>query len=49
MGDDANDLLMMEKAGLKVDHCAKPMVQEHANIVINYSPLPVIMALIRDS
>ena len=49
MGDGANDLLMMGKAGLSVGYCAKPIVQEKADIVINFSPLSVIMALMSDN
>lgn len=45
MGDGANDLLMMEKAGLSVGYCAKPVVQERADIVVNYSGLDVILDL----
>ncbi len=46
MGDGANDLLMMEKAGLSVSYCAKPVVQEKADIVINYSRLDLVINLI---
>jgi len=46
MGDGANDLLMMEKASLSVGYCAKPIVQERADIVINHSPLSVVIDLI---
>ncbi len=46
MGDGANDLLMMEKAGLSVGYCAKPVVQEKADIVINYSRLDLVINLI---
>ncbi|NOX27549.1 MAG: phosphoserine phosphatase SerB [Gammaproteobacteria bacterium] len=45
MGDGANDLLMMEKAGLSVGYCAKPIVQEKADIVINHSGLNVLLDL----
>ncbi|MBL1292501.1 MAG: phosphoserine phosphatase SerB [Thiotrichales bacterium] len=45
MGDGANDLLMMEKAGLSVSYCAKPVVQEKADIVINYSRLDLVLDL----
>ncbi len=46
MGDGANDLLMMDKAGLSVGYCAKPVVQEKADIVINYSGLDLVLELI---
>jgi len=46
MGDGANDLLMMEKAGLSVGYYAKPVVQEKADIVLNYSGLNLILELI---
>ncbi len=47
MGDGANDLLMMEQAGLSVGYYAKPVVQEKADIVINYSPLSLVLELIK--
>ncbi len=46
MGDGANDLLMMNKAGLSVGYYAKPAVQEKADIVINYSGLGLVLELI---
>lgn len=46
MGDGANDLLMMEKAGLSVGYRAKPVIQEKADIVINYSGLDLVLELI---
>jgi len=46
MGDGANDLLMMEKVSLSIGYCAKPIVQERADIVINHSPLSVVIDLI---
>ncbi len=46
MGDGANDLLMMSKAGLSVGYYAKPAVQEKADIVINYSGLELVLELI---
>jgi phosphoserine phosphatase len=35
VGDGANDLLMMEAAGLSVAYCAKPKVREQARVAIN--------------
>lgn len=39
IGDGANDLLMMERAGLGIAFCAKPIVQEHADVSINIRDL----------
>ncbi|MBL4851197.1 MAG: phosphoserine phosphatase SerB [Gammaproteobacteria bacterium] len=46
MGDGANDLLMMNKAGLSVGYYAKPAVQEKADIIINHSGLGLVLELI---
>ncbi len=35
VGDGANDLLMMQAAGLSVAYCAKPKVREQASVAIN--------------
>jgi phosphoserine phosphatase len=35
VGDGANDLLMMQAAGLSVAYCAKPRVREQATVAIN--------------
>jgi phosphoserine phosphatase len=35
VGDGANDLLMMQAAGLSVAYCAKPKVREQATVAIN--------------
>jgi phosphoserine phosphatase len=35
MGDGANDLLMMDEAGLSVAYHAKPKVREQAMVAIN--------------
>lgn len=47
MGDGANDLLMMNLAGLGVAYHAKPTVQEKANIVLNYSGLDAVLHLLQ--
>ena len=39
IGDGANDLEMMEVAGISVAYRAKPVLQEKCDIVINYSGL----------
>lgn len=45
VGDGANDLKMMEVAGISVAYHAKKTVQETADIVINYGGLDKIMDL----
>lgn len=45
MGDGANDLLMMDVAGLSVAYHAKPGVQQAADMVINHSGLDVVCDL----
>lgn len=46
VGDGANDLAMMEIAGLSVAFCAKPAVQEKADLVLNIRDLtPLIQVL----
>ncbi len=47
-GDGANDLLMMEVAGLSVAYHAKPKVREKADIVINVGGLDKIMDFFND-
>jgi phosphoserine phosphatase len=39
IGDGANDLLMMERAGVGIAFCAKPIVQNQADVVINIRDL----------
>lgn len=43
VGDGANDLKMMSKAGFSVAYRAKPVVQEQAAFALNYSPLDAII------
>jgi len=47
IGDGANDLLMMEKAGLSIAYNAKTKVQEAADIAINYSGLNAVCDLLQ--
>jgi len=48
-GDGANDLPMLNLAGLGVAYRGKPLLQEKANIVINYSGLDAILDLLEES
>ena len=43
VGDGANDLLMMELAGLSVAYCAKPKVQEQADVAIQSGGLTQLL------
>lgn len=43
VGDGANDLLMMNEAGLSVAYHAKPAVQEKASSSLNYAGLDAIL------
>ena len=43
VGDGANDLSMFKYAGKKVAFCAKPIVKENANIIINEKDLSKIL------
>ena len=45
MGDGANDLPMMEVAGLSVAYHAKPAVREKANVAINAGGLDRLLSL----
>ena len=45
VGDGANDLLMMEAAGLGVAYCAKPRVREQADVAINRGGLDRLLAV----
>ena len=46
VGDGANDLGMMEVAGLSVAFCAKPVVQEKAKIALNERDLSMLIQLL---
>lgn len=46
VGDGANDLLMMEAAGLSVAFCAKPLVREHADVAIDHRDLSLVIGLL---
>lgn len=46
VGDGANDLGMMEIAGLSVAFCAKPVVQEKAKIALNERDLSLLIQLL---
>ena len=45
VGDGANDLGMMEIAGLSIAFCAKPLVQEKAKIALDESDLGLLIQL----
>ncbi len=45
MGDGANDLRMMNEAGLSIAYRAKPVVQAQANVAINHVGLDGVLAL----
>lgn len=47
VGDGANDLLMMEPAGLSVAYHAKPKVQQQADTAINHNGLEGILGLLQ--
>lgn len=46
MGDGANDLLMMDEAGLSVAYHAKPTVQTKTDVQINYGGLDTVVDLL---
>ena len=46
IGDGANDLGMMAKAGLSVAFCAKPLVRERADVVIDERDLSQVIGLL---
>ena len=46
VGDGANDLGMMEVAGLSVAFCAKPVVQEKAKVALNERDLAKLIELL---
>ncbi|MFT7235008.1 MAG: phosphoserine phosphatase [Methylophagaceae bacterium] len=47
MGDGANDLLMMQEAGLSVAYHAKPTVQSQASTRLNYCGLNGVLGLLQ--
>jgi phosphoserine phosphatase len=47
MGDGANDLLMMNEAGLSVAYHAKPKVQQQASTALNYCGLDGLLGLLQ--
>lgn len=47
MGDGANDLLMMDEAGLSVAYHAKPKVQQQAKTALNYCGLEGVLGLLQ--
>lgn len=46
IGDGANDLLMLEKAGLGVAYHAKPILREKADASVNYGDLRSVLYLL---
>lgn len=46
IGDGANDLLMMQQAGLSIAYHAKPKVQDQADTALNYSGLDALLNFI---
>ena len=46
VGDGANDLSMFKYASKKVAFCAKPIVRENANIIIEEKDLSKILTFI---
>jgi len=46
IGDGANDLAMMAVAGTSIAFCAKPIVQEHADIALNRRDLAEVLSLV---
>ena len=47
MGDGANDLLMMQEAGLSIAYHAKPKVQDKAMTALNYCGLEGVLGLLQ--
>ncbi|KKM89681.1 hypothetical protein LCGC14_1246310, partial [marine sediment metagenome] len=47
MGDGANDLLMMNEAGLSIAYHAKPTVQSQAASTLNYCGLEGVLGLLQ--
>ena len=46
IGDGANDLKMMEQAGLSIAFCAQPIVREQADVIITDRDLSQIIVLL---
>lgn len=46
IGDGANDILMMERAGISIAFCAKPIVQEKADVSINTRDMSLALEII---
>ncbi|MEO6148038.1 MAG: HAD hydrolase family protein, partial [Sulfuriferula sp.] len=46
MGDGANDLKMMDAAGLSIAYRAKPIVQAQASYALNFSGLDAVIPLL---
>lgn len=49
VGDGANDLLMMEIAGLGVAYHAKPTVEQHADVAIRHADLGAVICILSAS
>lgn len=47
MGDGANDLMMMQQAGLSIAYHAKPKVQHQASTVLNHCGLEGVLGLLQ--
>ena len=43
VGDGANDISMFKHAGIRVAFCAKPILRQHANIIIEEKNLELIL------
>ncbi len=48
VGDGANDLSMFQYAGKKAAFCAKPILKEHANIIIDNKDLKELLNFLPD-
>jgi len=46
IGDGANDLKMMEQAGLSIAFCAQPIVRESADVIITQRDLSQVIVLL---
>ncbi len=44
LGDGANDLVMMDRAGLSIAYCAKPIVRERADVSVEIADLRHVIA-----
>lgn len=47
LGDGANDLLMIEEAGLGIAYHAKPLVRQKAPFALNYSSLAAVALMLK--